>query len=506
MSRTCSTCGRAWDRRASFCGGCGDLLVDDLGTVSSTTAGTRRWWQHPAARLGAVAVVVGAAVAAVPQLSIERTPPVDGEIGVPETDDLRAAPASDVQPPRPDAPPVSCDVGGDPVDCVTWSRPLLTPAGAENGGGWAIGAGDHVLLLGNHAIEVVDADDGTRLWRSEELAGAFPLDVGDGRVILHGPQGLAALSMATGDVLWEAPELHARGDGMTAEGVLVLQGPQGSDSATMVGVDAADGTERWRRSFDWPAFVVGSLDGGRVMLEEASPDPDRLVVDVATGEVVTRIQIDAEWMFDASGPIAVFVRQARPDPGGPNPAGDGGATLVGVDTTDGTTRWSRDVPAGQVEFGRLDDLVLAPSTDRLLAIDATTGEVRWETDLSGSLDVGSHVTGGWFGPRWNEGGRSPVAVVHDQVDGLVRALDPADASVRWERVIEDGVDGVLATGDHVMVHSGGGSVTFLDPEDGTVTHRVDAPRQHTAGWDPLLVVHAPSGQVTRLDVPGATVP
>ena len=60
---------------------------------------------------------------------------------------------------------------------------------------------------------------------------------------------------------------------------------------------------------------------------------------------------------------------------------------MGVDTTDGTTRWSRDVPAGQVEFGRLDDLVLAPSTDRLLAIDATTGEVRWETDLSGSLDL-----------------------------------------------------------------------------------------------------------------------
>lgn len=506
VSRTCGDCGSSWDGRATFCGRCGGLLDDALATRGTPDRGMRRWWRPWVGALG-VAVVVGGAVAAVPRLSIERTPPVAGEIGVPEEDDLNAAPASTRTRDRvPDPPEVSCSVDDEPVACVRWSRAVLSPAGFERSGGWAAPVGDtHLLAAGHDGFAVFDVTSGARLWRDASLAPSYPLDVTDGGVMVDGPAGTSYRGLDDGTVWWSSPTGSGLLGGVIVDDVGVLGEHDANGDTTLRGRRLHDGAVVWERGLSGALHMAGELPGGRVFLEPADGQSTHVVVDAPSGEVVSRFDAPRGWLAGHTQGIAFVVSESTRDPADPNLAGDGGATLTAVRLDDGTTAWTRALPSSQMPVSIADGTVLSESTDRVVALEATTGDVRWELDLAGSFALAHHGAGSWWGLTSGNEDWSPVAVVHDQADDLVRAHDLVTGEVVWERSVDEETQHVFATGDIVMAHRQDGA-TLLDPTTGDERLSVALSGGHVAGWDPLTVVHPPSGHVTVLDVPGVDVP
>ena len=504
MSRTCESCSRSWRGSATFCGGCGDLLPDAMAGTEVPTPG------RGSARRGLVlAVVLGVAVlagaATVPSLTVERTPPVTGEVGVPETDDLQAAPAGTAPRRAVPGPEVSCSRGDEPVDCVVWERDLLAPPGPDGQQGWPVASGDHLLLTGPDGVEGVDARTGTRLWEHDDPTHPVPRDVAGDVAVLEGPGGVSVVDLGTGVVRWESPRADGvvQGDVLHDDLVLTLDDDGG---ATVVARDVEDGAPRWRWTARWPWVQAYGAVGDRLLLAPATEDPGLAIVDRRTGAEVARSDVQTSWwVLGAADDTVVLAEPIEERTGeGHGPAGDGRAMLRGVSLDDATIRWERPVAAGQVRFGLVDGVVLVPSTspgaitafDAVTAFDAATGQVAWERGLEPTEELGHHRPGG-FGtaPDWT---RTPqVVVTSDHADGLVRGHDPRTGDVRWERPMVGQVMHVGADADVVWVGFEHG-FALLAPDTGQERLRVHGTGITPISPDPLLVFHHESGTVLRL--------
>lgn len=506
MSRTCDDCGSSWDGGATFCGLCGGLLDEGLRTRVVRDADGGGWWRRPWVGVVVVLLLVGGAVAAVPRLSIERTPPVDGEIGVPEDDDLNAAPAAAGRRLVSSEPPeVRCTVDDDPVECVGWSRRVAPSESAERGSGWVTQMGAHVVAVDDEAMAVFDGVDGTRLWRDEGLAGAYPLDVSDDRILID-DGATTLLDVRDGTVVWSVPA----GSGLlggTIEGGLAVTAEHGPTGGTHVaGRDLVDGSVEWERDLPGAHHASGTLRDGRLLLEGIDGVTPHVLLDMATGEIEAEFEVNADWTAGVVDDIGVLVEEPRRDPADSDSSSEG-TLLTGVDLTDGIPAWQRWVPDAT---GRpavpVEGAVVVVEVDRLAVLEPATGDLRWELELPGSLVAADHGSRGW----WSHAGGaahawSSVVVVHDH-GGLVRAHDPATGAPLWERTMADSVQHVFAADDLLMVRTDGGRVTLLDPATGDERVTVDLGQGHAAAWDPMLVFHPSSGHATRIDLPGVDVP
>lgn len=506
MSRTCSDCGSSWDGRATFCGRCGGLLDEGL-----ATHGDRRdvgaWWRRPWFGALAVAVLVAGAVAAVPRLSVERTPPVAGEIGVPQQDDLNAAPASSRRRTRAAPPPeVTCTVDGAPVECVQWSREVLSPAAPDRGGGWFGPMGrDHLVTAGEDGFTAYDAGSGTRLWRSEGLAGVYPIGASDGRVLLEGPGGTSLRDLDDGTVLWSTPAGSGFLGGAIVGRTAILGEHTETGDTRLRGRAVADGATVWEHDLPGALHIVGEAAEGRVMLAPGDGRSVFMVVDAASGELLSRLDAGQGWVAGVVDDVALVVTEPTVDPSAPNLAGDGGATLTAHRLDDGTVAWRRELRSSQMPVNIAADTVLVPSTDRVLALEVATGEPRWTLDLPGSTVLAEHGSGAWWNPAADRDDWSTVAVLHDQVDDTIHAHDLSTGEVVWERAVEAQLQHVFVTRDLLAAHSASG-VTLLDPGTGTEQVSVALDGAFVSGWAPLTVFDPSSGYGTRLLVPGVDVP
>lgn len=502
MSRTCESCGRSWRGSASFCGACGDLLPDAMAatTVRSPSTGSARRGPVLAVALG---VVVLAAAAAVPSLTIERTPPVTGEVGVPETDELQAAPAGTTIRRAVPGPEVSCSRDGETFDCVVWERDLGGPPDPQGEQLWPTASGDHILLVGPDGIEGIDARTGTRRWRVEEQTHhPFPRGVGETVVAIEGQPDdeLRVIDLATGDVRWRASGFHGTVQGELVHGDLVLTGSDGGDPA-VVARDLDDGTERWRWSNPWPWVQATSVREDRLVLSPASDDDGLAIVDPRTGtEIATSTARVSWWIRGAVDDTIVLAEPLEPDASsGGDLAGDGGAVLRGVSLEDGTVRWERRVRAGHVQFGMAAGVVLAPSTGRILAIEVSTGEVAWQAAVDAVHELAYHGPAGFDGsPDWSR--LPPVVVTVDRSAGLLRALDATTGAPQWDRPIDGAIQHVAVSPDVVWVGLDDGFL-ILDPATGRERVRVHGTQQQVQPFslEPLLLFHHESGTVLRLD-------
>lgn len=500
MSRTCGSCGRSWHGAAAFCGACGDLLPDALSATVARTAGDRSGRRGPllAVALG-IAVLAGAT--AVPSLSIERTPPVTGEIGVPEADDLRTAPPGTTRRRAVPAPDVTCAVADRPVTCVVWSRDLVGPASPDGRQAWpAIVDRDHVLLAGQDALTGVDVHDGTRLWQDEAMGHAFPHDAGSGVVVLDGPAGGAQVrDLTTGQPRWESEGAGGVVQGDVVQGDVVLTGAAERDEPAVVARDLADGTQRWRWGSPWRSVQVAGVTGDRILLMPTHDESGLAVLDVRTGAALAVAEAEvAHWLVGVVADVAVLALPAGQQGSSRRaPAGDGGALLRGVSLLDGQVAWEHRVPAGDVMFGLVDGVVLAPSTDRLTVLDARTGVEAWRLEPTDEA-AGYHGPLGATGaPSWQD--LPSIVVTVDDQDDVLRGRDPLTGEVRWATPV-DGVLHVAVSPEAVWAVRHEGFV-LLDPDTGRERLQVHAPGHHPAGFDPLVLFHHGSGTVTRLSVP-----
>ncbi len=147
-------------------------------------------------------------------------------------------------------------------------------------------------------------------------------------------------------------------------------------------------------------------------------------------------------------------------------------------------------------------MVLAPSTGRVTAFDATTGDEAWHVDVPSTTEVATHHQQDAWGTPGSDAPGSPVAVVYDQVDDLVRAHDPATGALRWEHETDLDLHWAVAGADEVLLHSQT-SMVVLDAHTGHERLRIEAPFETgLVHLDPTMLVHPPSGHVVRVDAVG----
>lgn len=497
MTRTCDSCGRAWPSAAAFCGVCGALLDPSVAArpdpVTGRTSALRHAVARPAVGWAAAIAVVLLAVVAVPRLTVERTQPVDGEIGVPEDDELQAAPAAAPPRSRAPAPEVTCSLDDAPVPCVRWSRPLLPPEDPELGwGAWPSVVGDHLLLSAPDGIEGIDPVEGTRRWRTPMTEIAHPVDADEDVAVIGSNGEVALFDLDTGTPLWTTQAVPMAWGDVLAEELVVLADTPGA----LVGHDRGDGTPRWRWQAPWQdGFGLRDLDDGRLLVTSGS-NRGMAVLDVGTGEELAITDADVGWLVGLAGDVAVTAQTSpRHRPGR---AGDPGATLVGTDVDDLAVRWEQEVPSSDVSFGLVGGVVLAPSARLLTALDTATGQVAWELALPPAADIAAHADG-WFPGL----GAAPpdVVVVLDPAGDTVRGHDPATGALRWERATRATPAHAVVGGRDVVVHSPG-SVEVLDAATGRHRVRIQAPADASLlALDPAVVAHPASGHLVGLDLP-----
>ncbi len=246
----------------------------------------------------------------------------------------------------------------------------------------------------------------TRLNTAVETAPA----VASGTVYVGGTDGsITALRADTGEKRWTvtadsyAPELYVGGvEGSPAvtDGKLLV-----ATDACVVALDAATGAVRWRREF--PAAGEPTVSGERLYVVDT--DAVTVALDTASGETVWRTEFEAS--IDTGNRVA--------------PAVAGGRVFLGT-------------------------------TDCLVALDAETGERRWQFPVDFPRPPSVAVTD-----------TSSTVYVGD--DDTVYALDATDGGERWRETVASPLAGPpVVDGDsvHVTVRDEYGGVVALDADTG----------------------------------------
>ncbi|AGB38362.1 outer membrane protein assembly factor BamB family protein [Natronococcus occultus] len=315
--------------------------------------------------------------------------------------------------------------GEAPVDGVSerWRVPV-----AEVGFTEPIVADERVYFVENRGLRVFDADDGSELWTVEDVEKP-PLLL-EGTVYVATYEGVSALDIDTGNEIWSR-ELDAPGS-VTAPAAIGTHTVSCGIGERVVALDPEDGTERWHRDafgqlLDHPAAL--GVRGVAVATEAGMVD--------AVGE---RGVAHDRWELPArpSGPLTADTDTVYvPCDDGETYAlavGDGGDTVS-------KTAWSAETGHVSTGLAVADDVVLAVAGNTLRAIDADSGQRRWEFGVGDSSRTAPIVS------------RETVFVGGDRLWALDPAPtgDPSDGpAVRFEREFEGSVgrgpvldDGVL---------------------------------------------------------------
>lgn len=147
--------------------------------------------------------------------------------------------------------------------------------------------------------------------------------------------------------------------------------------------------------------------------------------------------------------------------------------LQALNVADGSQRWWSDAALIAPRVTAHDGTIYARGRDRFHAIDAATGGTRWTLDR----EVVQQVT-----PAISDG-----ALFTNTGQGIIRALDPADGTERWQFEVPGRANGAPTVAqDTVYVASGNvaGRLTALDVADGT--ERWHAQLDHHGSGSPAI--------------------
>ncbi|MCH4565079.1 outer membrane protein assembly factor BamB [Halomonas sp. EGI 63088] len=223
--------------------------------------------------------------------------------------------------------------------------------------------------LGRATYPIAPARDGDTVFAADERGRLMALDADDG------------------DTRWEVDLEVPVSSGLTAVANRVYLGTR---SGEVLAIDQRDGEVRWRTRV--PSEVLAAPQPSQQLLVVQSVDGSVTALDRASGE--------ERWTYSATRPALTLRGTGTPmviDPvtftGLPN------GRLVTLDNRSGQPLWDMRiaVPRGRSDIERLVDLaaqpVLTPDgrlfvtsyNGRLVALEATRGEVLWEREHSSYL-------------------------------------------------------------------------------------------------------------------------
>lgn len=320
-----------------------------------------------------------------------------------------------------------------------------------------------------------------------------------------------ALSITDGAVEWfvSSPvEAYRTVIGASDDVVLIEEsGPieaSGSASRSTIAYDAADGSERWRRSTGATFTPPGPIDGqGIVVL--ADQDARALVgVDVVTGEEKWRVESSEAPLANSSTVAVVW-----------NVAGPGSsAGFRGIDRVTGDELWVSDTMlsdqsgnfVARSPAAVLGEVLAVPTGTTVTAIDMRTGAILWQAP---QLDDPAAADGTIVGTRgttvaaidaasgqelWTAPGRPSygdllavgdgvIAVFGPGVSGLV-AYELSSGKERWRATLTTHVEPQLISGTS-LVMLWNGDIAVLSTTDGatiwSATEPFESPLMNSVG-------------------------
>lgn len=385
---------------------------------------------------------------------------------------------------------------------MQWSR-RLAPQADSGEGAWVVLAQGVILVTTEDRLEAAEAT-GTRVWDLALPGPLHPVGTSAELLVLAEPTTVMAVDLADGETRWQVDTSSAVWGEVAHEDV-VYTGPEApATSPAVVARDPRTGTVRWTWPSTWDDVRVRHATEDLVLVQPSN-SMDLVVLDARTGRERVSADVRDRWVLDVVDDVAVVVapRASATDPSGPNPAGDPGATLEGIDLVDGSTRWTQDVRASEVGFEVAAGLVLAPSTHRLTAIDASTGTVVWEVDVPGTVAV-AHPGPVTFWPP-DPGRPATTVVTYDPASGTVRRHTLDTGAIMWEQSLGHPLFQVAAQEDVVLTFDPVGTLV-LEASTGEVSVGIDTAGGGLVSRTPYVIHDHETGYVTLLDVHGAGHP
>jgi len=268
--------------------------------------------------------------------------------------------------------------------------------GGSFGGGLAIDGGLVFAHAGHGYVVALDASTGDEVWRQTAFTPFHTAPtVADGRVFLSTDDNeLFALDARDGEVLWTHRGIAETARLLTAPSVAVLGevviAPY--TSGEIVALRAQNGSELWSDSL--------TRAGGLTPLASIN--------DIAASPVVID---NAVYAVSHSGIMGAF------------------------DLRTGERLWTQNVSGLHTPWVAGDFLFLITSDAEVVAMERTTGDVRWITQLSAFQNERRRTDRiAWAGPIL-AGGRLILA----SSEGRMVILDPSDGSIMEERRLDDPV-------------------------------------------------------------------
>lgn len=258
------------------------------------------------------------------------------------------------------------------VDAVTGIERWSFTASDEIEGAAAVGSGIVAFTDVSGALFGVDAETGLQRWRAagDLFQGASPALDGDSLYVGGGDGQLHVLDALRGTERWS----FDAGAGVTAVTVVDETAYVGTIDGRLLAVTLAT------RGLAWPEVAIGPgsldriiTDGGRLYAAAThTAGPGQVVaIDQGSGAVV--------WSFAPTGGTTLRLGALTGEQ--LYVTSTGGASAL--DTATGTPRWHVAEPASRQGLVFSDEtLYVAADPRALVALDATTGAVRWELGLA----------------------------------------------------------------------------------------------------------------------------
>lgn len=316
---------------------------------------------------------------------------------------------------------------------------------------------------------VVSLDRSTRepQWSTDlGMPVTHRLDRAAGTVLAETPDGLFALDAADGSLRWQLDDDVSVTTAFVGDDDTVYAPITGSSGdASLVALDLATGTERWR--FDGADGALSTIDelaigGGQVYAETEIDGEDAFVaVDAATGDPNWRVTDASGKLVGASNGL-VFTSSiddyfTQPE-------------LVVRSASDGSGESRTDIDRGISDVGvaSTDDTVFVPNTGfgglprGVDAVDLVDGSVRWSNGLTEFQERDCEYTTDPYGYHT----AAPVVTegaLYLSYERYVIALDPTDGTVLnyYEGVMD--VAGIAPRDDYVYATDVLGWFTGIDP-------------------------------------------
>lgn len=282
-------------------------------------------------------------------------------------------------------------VAGDGAFQVLWRREVV--AGSSDRvrlSATPVVAGGRIYLLGaDQEVNAIDEATGRSLWRvqlrpregRDRVAFGGGVALGDGRLIVTSGFGFtAALDPSTGRELWRATVGAPFNAAPTAVGGRVYAT---SNDSELVALDAATGAVLWtHQAIAEPARILSASSPAVVA--------DTVIAPFPSGEVVALLAANGRrlWVDALSRAGRLTSLSAINDIAGRPAVADGviyaashSGILAAIDQRSGQRVWARGLASTQTPWPSGDSLFVVSVDGELAAMERSTGQVFWVTQL-----------------------------------------------------------------------------------------------------------------------------